>query len=151
MQIQGRISKVMQPVGGTSKAGKQWSKQDFVIECQNGQYQKHIALNIFGEDKIQQFALREGENVIVDFDVDAHEYNGRWLNEIRAWNITRQVTQAQMYATGAPVIQQAPASPYGTAQQMVGGPQYGAQAVMQNAQAAVNQQPSQQQEPQLPF
>ncbi len=150
MQISGRLIKVMQPVSGTSQSGKQWAKQDFVVEFQNGQYPRHVALNVFGQDKIQQFALREGEQVLVDFDIDAHEFNGRWFNDIRAWNISKQVAQAPMYAVNAPVMQQQPASPYGTAQQLVGGPQYGAQTVLQNAQQPMPAaQP--QQEPNLPF
>ena len=35
----------------------------------------------------------------VQFDIDAHEYNGRWFNEIRAYNVTRG--QVQSVAPGA--------------------------------------------------
>ena len=30
----------------------------------------------------------------VSFDIDAHEYNGRWYNSIRAWKV--------LHGTGAP-------------------------------------------------
>ena len=27
--------------------------------------------------------------MVVSFDIDAHEYQGRWYNSIRAWNVQR--------------------------------------------------------------
>ena len=93
MQIQGNIVKVFEPRSGTSSSGKQWSSLDFVVEMP-GQYTRRVVLNIFGEDRIKTLAPKEGEvNVVVDFDIDAHEYNGRFYNEIKAWNITRTVQQ----------------------------------------------------------
>lgn len=93
MQIQGNIVKVFEPRSGTSSSGKQWSSLDFVVEVP-GQYARRIDLKIFGEERIKALAPKEGEvNVVVDFDIDAHEYNGRFYNEIKAWNITRTVQQ----------------------------------------------------------
>jgi hypothetical protein len=127
MEIQGKIIKVLAPVGGVSKAGKEWKKQDFVVEMgSNTQYPKRIAFNIFGEDKIQQYALREGENVSVKFEIDSHEYNGRWFNEVRAWEINKlggqQMPPQQGYQQPQYQPQPTPAS-YGQTQQMYGGAQ----------------------------
>lgn len=123
MEIQGKIIKVLEPIGGVSKAGKEWKKQDFVVEIgSNTQYPKRITFNIFGEDKIQQYALREGENVSVKFEIDSHEYNGRWFNEVRAWEINKLGGQQMPSQQGYQQPQPAPA-PYGQTQQMNGGPQ----------------------------
>lgn len=101
MQIQGNIVKVFEPRSGTSSSGKQWSSLDFVVEVP-GQYPRRIALNIFGEERIKTLAPKVGEvNVVVDFDIDAHEYNGRFYNEIKAWNITRTVQQNAASVTTA--------------------------------------------------
>lgn len=101
MQIQGNIVKVFEPRSGTSSSGKQWSSLDFVVEVP-GQYPRRIALNIFGEERIKTLAPKVGEvNVVVDFDIDAHEYNGRFYNEIKAWNITRTVQQNASSVTTA--------------------------------------------------
>lgn len=101
MQIQGNIVKVFEPRSGTSSSGKQWSSLDFVVEVP-GQYARRIVLNIFGEERIKALAPKEGEvNVVVDFDIDAHEYNGRFYNEIKAWNITRTVQQNAASVTTA--------------------------------------------------
>lgn len=101
MQIQGNIVKVFEPRSGTSSSGKQWSSLDFVVEMP-GQYTRRVVLNIFGEERIKALAPKVGEvNVVVDFDIDAHEYNGRFYNEIKAWNITRTVQQNAASVTTA--------------------------------------------------
>ena len=64
-------------------------RQEYVIEVP-GQYPKKMCFTLFGEDRIKQFDIHQGEqNITVQFDIDAHEYNGKWFNEIRAYNILR--------------------------------------------------------------
>jgi hypothetical protein len=68
-------------------------KQEYVIEVP-GMYPRRCCFSLFGEDRIKQFALQVGEqNVTVQFDIDAHEHEGRWYNEIRAWNVIRALQQ----------------------------------------------------------
>ncbi len=62
--------------------------QDYVIEIP-GQYPKKCVFRIFGEDRIKQFNIQLNEDLTVQFDIDAHEYQGRWFNDIRAYNIIR--------------------------------------------------------------
>jgi len=110
MEIQGRIIAVLPLREGTSSKGA-WQSQEYVVETHE-QYPKKIVFNVFGEDKINQFAIKQGEELKVSFDVDAHEYNGRWFNNIRAWsvqrvgNVSAQPTQA-MVTNSQPVQQQA--------------------------------------------
>lgn len=110
MEIQGRIIAVLPLREGTSSKGA-WKSQEYVVETHE-QYPKKIVFNVFGEDKINQFAIKQGEELKVSFDVDAHEYNGRWFNNIRAWsvqrvgNVSAQPTQA-MVTNSQPVQQQA--------------------------------------------
>ena len=77
----------MEPREGTSARGP-WKSQQYVIETHD-QYPKKMVFDIFGAERIDQFAIKAGEEILVSFDVDAHEYNGRWFNNIRAWNIQR--------------------------------------------------------------
>ena len=75
-----------------------------------------MVFNVFGADRIDQFAIKAGEEVMVSFDIDAHEYNGRWFNNIRAWNIQRvdaAAVQAGAPAAAAPVTSQ-PVNPAAT-------------------------------------
>ena len=89
-----------------------------------GQYPRKCVFRIFGEDRIKQFNIQNGEEVTVSFDIDAHEYNGRWFNEIRAYNVTRGAAPVAA-ATQAPFppAQAAPqdaAAPFPPAQEPAG-------------------------------
>ena len=87
MEITGKIIAVMQPQGGVSaRTGNAWKSQDYVIETQE-QYPKKCVFRVFGEEKIAQFNIQAGEVLTVSFDIDAHEYNGRWFNDVRAWAV----------------------------------------------------------------
>ena len=90
MESTGNIIAVMQAQSGVSqRTGNQWMSQEYVLEVP-GQYPKKMVFRIFGEDRIKQFNIQQGEqNVTVQFDIDAHEYNGRWFNEVRAYNVIR--------------------------------------------------------------
>lgn len=86
--------------------------QDYVIEVP-GQFPRRCVFRIFGEDRIKQFNIQMNEDVTVQFDIDAHEYQGRWFNDIRAFNIIRgQVAPAAApVAGGAPFPPAQPAAP----------------------------------------
>ena len=84
MELQGKVIAVMDPRSGESARGK-WMSQDYVIETHDN-FPRKMVFNIFGEDRIKQFNIQAGEEIVVSFDIDAHEYNGRWFNNIRAWN-----------------------------------------------------------------
>jgi len=113
MELTGTIIAVLPAVSGVSqRTGNTWMSQEYVIEVP-AQYPKKCCFKIFGEDRIKQFAIQAGEqNLTVQFDIDAHEYNGRWFNEIRAYNILRgqqvaaqPTTQAQTASAPAPTAQ----------------------------------------------
>lgn len=94
MDLTGKIIAVLPANSGvSSRTGNPWMSQEYVIEIP-GQYPRKCVFRIFGEDRIKQFNIQNGEDVTVSFDIDAHEYNGRWFNEIRAYNVTRGVAPA---------------------------------------------------------
>lgn len=74
--------------------------QQYVLEVP-GMYPKRMVFEVFGEDRIKSFNVQQGQEVTVSFEIDAHEYNGRWFNEVRAWNVksTGQQPSAQSIAT----------------------------------------------------
>ena len=88
MEIEGKIIAVIPAREGVSSRGNQWKSQDYVIETHE-QYPKKCCFNVFGSDKIQLFNIQVGEELRVSFDIDAHEYQGRWFNSIRAWKVER--------------------------------------------------------------
>ena len=75
MEITGKIIQVLPEVGGVSKAGNEWKKQEYVLETHD-QYPKKVCFQIFGADKIAQAAIQPGEELTVSFDIDSREYQG---------------------------------------------------------------------------
>lgn len=107
MEIQGKVISVLPERSGTSQRGE-WRSQTYVIETQE-QYPKKMAFDVFGGDRIANFGIHLGDVINVSFDIDAHEYQGRYFNQIRAWNVTKVSQQAAVQAS-AGVAQ--PAVPY---------------------------------------
>ena len=89
MDLTGRIIAVLPASSGVSqRTGNSWMSQDYVIEVP-GQYPRKCVFRVFGEDRIKQFNIHMGEDLTVSFDIDAHEFNGRWFNDVRAYSVVR--------------------------------------------------------------
>ena len=89
MELTGRIIAILEAKSGTSsKTGNPWMMQGYVIEVP-GQYPRRCMFSVFGEDRIKQLNIQNGEDLTVQFDIDAREYNGRWYNDFRAYNVIR--------------------------------------------------------------
>ena len=118
MELTGKIIAVMEPRGGVSaRTGNQWMTQEYVLEVP-GQYPKRCLFNIFGEDRIKQFNIQQGEDLTIQFDIDAREYNGRWFNDIRAYNVVRgQVQPAAGMPQAAPFPPAGATAPFPPAQE----------------------------------
>ena len=91
MEIQGKVIAVLEARSGVSARGE-WKSQDYVIETHDA-YPRKMVFGVFGADRISRFNIQLGQEVNVSFDIDAHEYNGRWFNNIRAFDV-RQVDPA---------------------------------------------------------
>ena len=89
MELEGKIIKVLETRSGTSpRTGSPWKLQSFVLETP-GQYPRRMVFEVFGEERLNQMNIQEGQELKVSFDIDAREYNGRWFNDIRAYNVIR--------------------------------------------------------------
>ena len=119
MELTGKVIAVMEPRSGVSaRTGNAWMTQEYVIEVP-GQYPKRCLFNIFGEDRIKQFNIQMNEEITISFDIDAREYNGRWFNDIRAYNVQRGVAPIP---TAAPAAQPAVENPFPPAEPASEGP-----------------------------
>ena len=100
MDLTGKVIAIMEARSGQSqRTGNAWMIQEYVIEVP-GTYPRKMMFSIFGEDRIKQFNIQSGEEITVQFDIDAREFNGRWYNDIRAYNIIRgQIAQSVPAAT----------------------------------------------------
>ena len=92
MELEGKISVVMPATSGVSQStGNQWMSQEYVMAYYwfpNQTNPSFIVLRAFGEDRIKQFNLQPNDEVRVRYHIEAHEYNGRWFNEIRLDAVT---------------------------------------------------------------
>lgn len=109
LTISGRIVSVLPLQQGTSKAGKPWQKQEYILDT-GGQYPKKVCFSLFG-DSITKFPLQVGQDVTVSIDIESREWNSRWYTEVRAWNVTYASQQPQTPAPQSPVAQPAPPQP----------------------------------------
>lgn len=112
MEIIGKIILKLPLQTGVSKAGNNWSKQEYVLETQEN-FPKKVHFDFFG-DRATQYDLQEGQMVKLSFDIESREYNGRWYTSIRGWKAEPADAQAPVYAgapTVAPAVGGAPVQP----------------------------------------
>ena len=121
MDLTGKIIAVLPASSGVSaRTGNSWMSQDYVIEVP-GQYPKKCVFHVFGEDRIKQFNIQMGEDITVSFDIDAHEFNGRWFNDVRAFNVTRGAApMAAAPMAAAPDAASMATAPFPPAQESAG-------------------------------
>jgi len=101
MEIRGKIIQKLDQVSGTSKAGKDWVKQEYILETLDS-FPKKICFDFFGE-KVNQYPLNVGEMVDLSFDIESREYQGRWYTNIRGWKAEKvDETAAAAPVAGAP-------------------------------------------------
>ena len=94
MEITGKVVAVLELQSGTSKKGSEWKKRDFVIETLDEKFPKKVCFTLFGD---RADACPSIDSVVnVAFDIDAHEYNGKWFNSVNAWKV--EPAQAQQQA-----------------------------------------------------
>lgn len=68
---------------GTSRNGNNWMKQEYVLET-NEAYPKKVHFDFFGE-RANQYNFEVGDVILLSFDIESREYNGRWYTDIRGW------------------------------------------------------------------
>lgn len=105
MELTGKIITEFNERGGVSnRTGNEWKAKSFVLEVP-GEYPRKLVFDVFGTDRLQAFNIQVGETLTVHFDIDAHEYNGRWFNDIRAFRIDRPQAAPQAAPQVAAPIQ----------------------------------------------
>ena len=87
LSVKGKLSRKLSVESGTSKAGKEWKKQSFILDT-GSQYNPEICFQLFGDEKIEMLNHHEeGSQVEVSFNLSSREYNGRYFHNVDAWRI----------------------------------------------------------------
>ena len=96
LKMKGKIVNILKEEKGTSKAGKDWRKQNFVID--NGsEYNPLVCFGLFGDEKVDNFNKynKEGDEVEVSFNVSSREYEGKFYSQIDAWKVFKVTEEAK--------------------------------------------------------
>ena len=94
MEIQGILVKQIAVREGVSQRnGQPWKMAEYLVEVP-GQYLRHINFRVSDGQvgRLARFDSLVGKMVTVSFDIDAHEHEGKWYNEINAWGIMEYIT-----------------------------------------------------------
>ena len=85
--------------GVSKQNGNPWKIAEYLVEIP-GQYPRHIAFRVSDGQvgRIARFDSLVGKMVTVSFDIDAHEHEGRWFNEIGAWGILEYIDSTRRAA-----------------------------------------------------
>ena len=101
LQVSGKITKILEVEKGTSKAGKEWQKINFVVDTGN-EFNPDVCFQIFGEEKVENFTKynKVGSVVDVSFNVSSREFNGKYYHNLDAWKVFKAEGEAKEPAQG---------------------------------------------------
>ena len=106
LTMTGKIISILPIEKGTSKAGKEWQKMNFVLDNYS-QFNPEVCFNIFGGDKCGQFLAtnKVGDEINVHFNLSSREFNGKYYHNIDCWKwdggaLANEPTETAPAATG---------------------------------------------------
>lgn len=105
MEITGRIFDALPLVTGNGQNGE-WKKQGFVLQTTD-MNPRYFYFEVFdGKDgKLARYGIQKGGDYTVYFDIRAHEYQGRWFNQIVVKDVRRATTPASQQQQTEPSAQ----------------------------------------------
>lgn len=94
LEVTGKIIKILPIQKGTSKEGKEWQKQIFLVD-NNAEYNSLFAFEVFGVEKVEKFNQYNKENDMVKvlFNVNTNEWQGKYFTSLSAWRVEKQDTE----------------------------------------------------------
>jgi len=104
MKVEGTVIEIGPLQSGVSKADKGWKMRTVVIEFEDGDYTKNLAVSFFNVDKLD--GIKEGDEVEIECNVDSKKYNDRWFTNVGGWKI--EVTREGSMAEAAEDTQEPP-------------------------------------------
>jgi len=89
LQVTGKIQQILKPESGVSRAGKEWQKQEFVVET-NDQFPRKVCFTLFKDKSSLLNGFSVGDEVDVSFNLESREFNGKWYHNINAWKLDKK-------------------------------------------------------------
>lgn len=95
LQLTGKIQRVFNPESGVSRAGKEWKKQEFVVETDE-KFPRLVCFTLFNDKTSLIEHFSEGDEAEVFFNLESREFKGKWYHNINAWKIEKKTVEAEM-------------------------------------------------------
>lgn len=83
MELEGKIVRDLGLQSGTSKAGREWKKREWVLET-FGQYPRQVKFHVFG-DRADTLGIEVGNSYILSIDIESREFNERWYTDVSCY------------------------------------------------------------------
>ncbi len=95
VECSGPIVKIGEHKTGTSsKTGKEWCSQKYVmIDNSVADRECKVEFEVFGQDKIDEFDLKVGENVTVTLFIESKEYKEKYFTNVRCIKCEKEKPQ----------------------------------------------------------
>ena len=82
-----------------------FNKREFVVTVENGKFPQDVKLEAL-KDKVELVnALKVGDHVDVQFDINGREFNGKYFVNLAAWKITADRDMADNALAGGHVAE----------------------------------------------
>lgn len=91
MEFEGHVMKLLPVRSGQKSDGTAWKSQEFVFEFfenPDNWWSEKVLLSLMNE-RIDEYQLKEGDEVRVNFGHSVREYQGRYYNEMRLRKLTK--------------------------------------------------------------
>lgn len=86
MEIIGKVFQISEVQKGTSKAGKEWTRQNLVIDT-GDEYNPHLSISFLGEKCSLLDNLKINDEVNVHINLSSKEWSGKWFTNVNGWKI----------------------------------------------------------------
>ena len=99
LKVKGTIRTILDKQSGISNAGKEWTKQSFVIANNEGYEGREqlFAFELFGDEKVSKFNNHNnvGKEVEVSFNIKCNEWKDKYFTSLDAWKIFKADTEGK--------------------------------------------------------
>jgi len=93
LELSGTIKSISEVEQGTSKAGKDWKKQTFVISNNEGynDSEQIFAFEVLGEEAVSNLTKynKVGDVVKVSFNIRTNEWKDKFYTSLSSWRIEK--------------------------------------------------------------
>ena len=86
--IEGTLIQILKSESGVSKSGKEWQKQEFLVETTE-QFPKKICFTLFADKMSLLNGFTEGDSVSVNYNIESRDFNGKWYHNVTCWKIEK--------------------------------------------------------------